>query len=53
MNAKEKALKYLSEYNERFGPHYSMIDPSIKPLCDLLAKNGYIVKKQIKFNIEY
>ena len=52
MNAKEKALKYLSEYDERFGPHYRAIDPLIKPLCDLLTKNGYITMHSCSAHVE-
>lgn len=42
MIAKEKALKELSKYGEKYRPSYSIIDPLIKPLCDLLTENEYI-----------
>ncbi|AEO93893.1 gp650 [Bacillus phage G] len=42
MKAKEKALKYLSGYPERYPEGYTKIDSLIEPLCKLLTEKGYV-----------
>lgn len=40
--AAEKALEELSRYDELYPSHYRVIDPLIKPSCELLTELGYI-----------
>lgn len=42
MNAMEKVQKYLNSEPCYYIPGYTIIDPMIKQLCELLTSHGYI-----------